>query len=183
MSILGFLHGHWLIKIDISVNNRRLDAASTVRLNPATFCKGKARQFFPEKFDHVCTLKFTVNQNVDSNFLLNSNPLGNLVADELIILCFRPFTLAPFLSCRTNLCSLREAADCSCWKERQIPFLFLLQFTCGEFMTALSRLLGNLFNRCSYLCTASGWISSKLVQSVAILLEQLRCTLSGNKTA
>jgi hypothetical protein len=52
----------------------------------------KAIKLLAEVLNHVITLGFTVNEEIDSNLLLESNNSFDLLFDEFFILGFSDFT-------------------------------------------------------------------------------------------
>jgi hypothetical protein len=54
----------------------------------------KTIKLLAEVLNHVITLGFTVNEEIDSNLLLESNNSFDLLFDEFLVLSFSDFALA-----------------------------------------------------------------------------------------
>src|SRR5690606_41134215 len=93
---------------DVAIDYRRLHSSRTVTLNPTEFCKGEPFQLLPKILYHIITLKFSMNQNIQTNLLLPINRLSNGLTDFQIILLLVNACFFELGTQCTNLSSLRE---------------------------------------------------------------------------
>jgi hypothetical protein len=63
-------------------------------LNPGVLGKDKAVQLLSKVLNHVVSLRFTMNQDVKANLLLESNNHLNLFLDEIFVLLRSKLSLA-----------------------------------------------------------------------------------------
>ena len=151
------VYRHWLCTLYIAPDDRRLYAASTVGLHPCILGKYIAVQTFTEIFYHVIPFKFAVNQNVQTNFFLQSNAICNLLFVECLVLFLRDF---PFPECGTvctNSGSLWERTNGGCRQQWQTKCFFLNLFPfceCWQTNKVCIFQSSNLFLN-GFVCTAS----------------------------
>lgn len=58
----------------------------TIALNPSILSEDEAVQLFSKVLDHVISLRFTVNEEVETDLLLETNDDFNLFLDEIFVL-------------------------------------------------------------------------------------------------
>jgi hypothetical protein len=92
--------------ISLEENESSKYAPGTVTLNPGILGEDKALELFTEVLNHVITLGFTVNEEVETNLLLEANDSLNLLLDELLVLGLSDFALAKLGTGLTNLLGL-----------------------------------------------------------------------------
>lgn len=75
-------------------------------MNPAILSEHKAFELFTKVLDHVVTLGFTMNEEVEPNLLLEANDSLDLFLDKLFVLGLGDLTLSEFGTSLTNLLGL-----------------------------------------------------------------------------
>ena len=109
--VLGLLDGHGSGARDISNNDRRTDAARTVRLDPGVGGEDVTVEALTEVLHHVVTLGLSVDEDIEvKSFLLLDNEL-NLALDELLVLLGCDLALSELGASNTDLLGLRERTD------------------------------------------------------------------------
>lgn len=105
------LDGHGGRARDVGDDDGRADVAGSVALNPTVLGEDKAVEELTEVLDHVVTLGFTVDEEVEANLLLEADNGLNLLLDELVVLLLGELALAELGTSLTNLLGLGEGAD------------------------------------------------------------------------
>jgi hypothetical protein len=96
-----------------------------------------------EVLNHVVTLGFTVDENVEVKLFLDLDNLGNLLLDELLVLLSGDLALGELVTLDTDLLGLREGTDSGGGEERKVDGLALLGKTDGEGRLAVVHLIGD----------------------------------------
>ena len=78
MSVFDPLYGHGPGTAKVAKNDRRFHASGTVALNPAVLGEHVTIQLLSEVFDHVVTLRLTVDQHIQAQTLLGLYGIANL---------------------------------------------------------------------------------------------------------
>ena len=75
-------------------NNDMEALPRTIALNPSILSEDEAVQLFSKVLNHVISLRFTVNEEVEINLLLETNDDLNLFLDEIFVLFSSKFSLS-----------------------------------------------------------------------------------------
>lgn len=119
------LHRHGGRTADITINNWRLHTARAIGLHPTILTKDVTLHLHTKVLNHIGTLKLTVHQNVQTNFLLTTDTLNSLLLQKLLISLSRNLSLLESQTSLSNLRSLREGANGGGWEQRQVQQLSL----------------------------------------------------------
>jgi len=77
-------------------------------LDPSVLRKDEAVQLFTEVLNHIITLGFAVDQEVQTNMFLEANHTFDLLLEEIVILQLSNFALGELRASGTNLLSLLQ---------------------------------------------------------------------------
>lgn len=125
LSVNRLLDGHSLWSRDVTNNNRWSDVSGTVRLNPTVGGEGVTLQLLTEVLNHVVSLWLTVDKDIQTDLLLESDDSLNLLVDELLVLLLGDGTLGELVSVDSDVLGLRERTDGGGWEQRQVVLLLL----------------------------------------------------------
>jgi hypothetical protein len=91
---------------DVRNDDRWADIARTVALHPSILGEAEALEVFTEVLNHVITLRFTVDEEIKANILLEFNDALNLLLDELVVLLLGDGTFSELSTGLTDLLGL-----------------------------------------------------------------------------
>ena len=77
-------------------------------MNPSVLRKDEAVQLFTKVLNHVITLGFTVDQEVQTDLLLEANHTFDLFLEEILVFQLSDFALGELRTGGTNLLSLLQ---------------------------------------------------------------------------
>ena len=77
-------------------------------MDPSVLRKDEAVQLFTEVLNHIITLGFAVDQEVQTNMFLEANHTFDLLLEEIVILQLSNFALGELRASGTNLLSLLQ---------------------------------------------------------------------------
>ena len=89
-----------------------------------------------EIFDHVVSFKFAVNQNVQADFFLESDPGIDSFSNKFVVFFLADLMLSECGTLLLDFSRLREGPDCRRRKKRQIELLILNLFAHGKLRLA-----------------------------------------------
>lgn len=131
-SILRLLDGHRGGAGDVTNNDWWAYATGSVTLNPGMCGKDVANKTLSKVLDHVITLGFTVDEDIEVKLLLDLNNILDLLLNELLVLLGSDLSLCEAVTLDTNLLGLRERTDGGGREERKVDRLGLGSVTSRE---------------------------------------------------
>ncbi|QBM86523.1 hypothetical protein METSCH_A11680 [Metschnikowia aff. pulcherrima] len=132
LRVNGLLHGHGLRSGHVTNNDRWSHVSGAVRLHPAVGGEHVTVQLLTKVLHHVVSLWLTVHQDVQANFLLESDHSLDLLLDELLVLLLGDRALGELVSVDSDILGLRERTNGGGWEQRQVVFLLLLSQSVGK---------------------------------------------------
>jgi len=117
---------------DIGDDNGRADISRAIALNPSVLGEDKSIEMFAEVLNHVVSLGFTVDQEIQADPLLEGDDVLDLLLDEVLVFLLGDITLAQLGASGSDLFSLGEGSDGGSGELGQIQFLLLDLLTNGE---------------------------------------------------
>jgi hypothetical protein len=90
-------YGQYLIR---AIRCRNEYLPRTVTLDPSILSEDKSNELFTKVLNHVVSLRFTMDKEIEADFLLESNDAFDFLRDELVVFLLCDFTLCEF---RTGL--------------------------------------------------------------------------------
>ena len=87
----GFGNGNRFDADDIAPDNRWFNTPGTIALNPTIIGKAEPAKVFAKIFHHVVAFEFTVHENIQTDFFLESEPLDFFFVVEGGIFVFGNF--------------------------------------------------------------------------------------------
>ncbi|CAH0014573.1 unnamed protein product [Clonostachys rhizophaga] len=142
--IFAFLDSHRSRSGDVTDDDRRTDAARSVRLDPGVGGEGIAVQALTEELNHVVTLGLTVDKDIKVKLFLDLDVLLNLLLDELVVLSLGDFALGEAVTLETDLLGLREGTNSGGREEGKVELLLLKRNSGWELRLALVVSVGDL---------------------------------------
>ncbi len=161
--VLGLLDGHWSWAGDVTNNDWWTNAAGTVRLNPSVGGEGITIETLTEVLNHVVTLWFTVDVDIEVKLLLNLDDILDLLLDELLILSSSDLTLGELIADDTDVLGLWEGTNGGGWEQWELELLLLLGNADWELRLAVVHFWGNLG-----LTLLDSWVVGALGGSTAL---------------
>ena len=125
LSVAAPLHGDRVGAADVGDNDGRADISRTVALDPTVLGEDKPIEVFTEVLNHVVPLRFTVDEEIKTNPLLEGYDVLDLLLDEVFVLLLCEFTLAQLGASSTDLLGLREGSDGGGGELGQVQLLLL----------------------------------------------------------
>ncbi|KAH3665337.1 hypothetical protein OGATHE_004153 [Ogataea polymorpha] len=126
LGIDTFFNGHGLWSRHVSNNDRWSDVSRTIGLHPTVGGESVTLQLLTKVLNHIVSLWLTMDENIQSDLLLESDDLLNLRVDELLVLLSSDLTLDKLVSINSNVLGLWERTDGCGWEQRQVVLGFLL---------------------------------------------------------
>src|SRR5690606_9661640 len=123
----------------VTVDDRRLDAARSITLDPPVFSEKKPAQPFPKVLDHVVAFELAMHRHVDANLILKRHAFTNLFLDESIVFRFAPRPAFPLCPSLANFFGLRKAPNRRSGKRRKLQLCTL------RFLSLFERRLPTVF--------------------------------------
>ncbi|KAH3676284.1 hypothetical protein WICPIJ_009159 [Wickerhamomyces pijperi] len=144
LGIDGFLDGHWGWSRNITDNDWWSDVSGTVGLDPTVGGEGETLQLFTKVLNHIVSLWFTVNQNVQVDFFLESDNLFDFGLNELLVGFWGELTLGKLVSVDSDVLGLWEGTNGGGWEQWQLVNLFLFLDSFDEWGGTTTQLVGDL---------------------------------------
>ena len=132
LSVDRLLNGHGLWSRNVTNNDRWSDVSGTVRLDPTVGGESVTVQLLTKVLNHVVSLWLTVDQDVQTNFLLESDDGLNLLLNELLVLLGSDGTLGELVSVDSDVLGLRERTNGGGREQWQVVLLLLLHQSLRE---------------------------------------------------
>ena len=117
---------------NIGNDDGRADISRAVALNPTVLSEDKSVELFTEVLNHVVSLRFTVDEEIKSDLLLEGDDALNLLLDEALVLLLGDLVLVQFGTSTTDLLGLGEGSDGGGGELGQAQLLFLDLLTNSE---------------------------------------------------
>ena len=111
LSIAAPLDGDRVGTADIRDNDGWPDISRAVALNPTVLGKGKSIELFAKVLNHVIPLRFTVDEEIETDSLLKGDDVGNLLFDKILVLFFGDLLLVKLGTGGADLLGLGEGTD------------------------------------------------------------------------
>lgn len=144
LSILGLLDGHGAGPGNVTDNDRGTDAARAIRLDPGVSGEDETVQLLTEVLNHVVSLGFTVDKDIEANLLLDLDVVLNFLVDEGLVVLGGDGSLGELCTGSANLGSLREGTNGGSGEEGELEVLLLSRKTDSEVVGTLVQLGGDL---------------------------------------
>ena len=111
LGIAAPLDGNRVGTTDIVDDDGRANISRAVALNPTVLGENKAIELLAKVLDHVVPFRFTVDKKIETDFLLDSNNVLDLLLDERLVLLFSDLALVQLGTSITDLLSLGEGSN------------------------------------------------------------------------
>ena len=111
LGVNGLGDGHGVDAVNIAENNWGTDAAGAVRGNPTVLGEDVALKTLTKVGDHVVTLGFTVDEDIEVKVLLSLDTESNLLLDEVVVLGGVDLALGELGTSKTDLLGLGEGTN------------------------------------------------------------------------
>ena len=108
LGVLRPLNGDGAGTADIGGDDGGTDVTRTVALYPTVLGESETVELFTEVLNHVVTLGFTVDEQVQADVLLGTDDALNLLLDEVVVLLLSDLLLVELSTSSTDLLSLLE---------------------------------------------------------------------------
>ena len=141
--VLGLLDSHGSRARDVTNDDRRSDAAGSVRLDPALGGEDITVEALTKVLHHVVALGLTVDVDIKVELILDLDSLLNLLLNELLVLGSGDLTLGKLVTLDTDLLGLGEGADGGRREKRELEVGLLLGISLREGRLALVLLGGD----------------------------------------
>ena len=132
LSIATPLDGNRLGTANVGHNDGWTDISRAVTLNPGILGEDKSIEMFTEVLNHVVPLRFTVNEEIKTDPLLEGDDIFDLLLDEALVFLLGNFTLVQLGAGGTDLLGLGEGSDGSSGELGQVQLLPLGLLTDSE---------------------------------------------------
>ena len=146
-------NSHCVRTDNIPPQDRRTCASRTIRLDPAVLRCSETFKLFSKVLNHIVTLCFAVDQNIQTEVFLKANHRFNLFTHTLRVVFVRELALGPSGTSATNFLRLREGTNGGGRNEGQTKTLtlkliadcevFTLTIGLGQARNALTQLGAN----------------------------------------
>ena len=143
LSVATPLDGDWMGTADIGDDDGRSDVSRAVALDPTVLGEGKSIELFAKVLNHIVPLRFTVDEEIEADSLLEGNDGLNLLFDKLLVLFFGDLVLAQLSTSATDLLGLREGTDGGSGKLGQFQLLLLDLLTLGKGTLPIQHIWGD----------------------------------------
>ena len=143
LSVAAPLDGNRVGTADIRDDDGRADISRAVALNPTVLSEDKSIEVFAKVLDHVVPLRFTVDEEIKADPLLEGNDILDLLFDEALVLILGDLTLAQLGTSGTDLLGLREGSDGGSGELGQVQLLLLGFLTNSEWAVPLQLVGGD----------------------------------------
>ena len=117
LGVDNFLNGHWLWSGQVTDDDWWSNVTGTVRLDPTVDSESVTFQLFTEELNHIVSFWFTVDQDVQTDFFLESDDSFDFFIDELFVFFTSDGTLVELVSVDSDVLGLRERTDGSSWEQ------------------------------------------------------------------
>lgn len=111
LGVLRPSNGHRLGSGNVRDDDRGSNVSGTVRLNPTQLGKDESVQLFTEVLDHVVSFGFTVDEQVQSDLLLESNDLFDFLLHGLFVVLLGELVLVELGSGQSDFLGLGERTN------------------------------------------------------------------------
>ena len=108
LGVLRPLNGDGAGTADIGGDDGGTNVTRTVALYPTVLGESETVELFTEVLNHVVTLGFTVDEQVQADVLLGTDDALNLLLDEVVVLLLSDLLLVELSTSSTDLLSLLE---------------------------------------------------------------------------
>ena len=105
------LNSHSLGSGDIADDDRWADVSGSIRLNPSVLSEDETFELLSKVLNHIVSLGLSVNEDIESNSLLELDSVVDLGSDELVVLLSGDVTLGEFGTGLSDLLGLGERSD------------------------------------------------------------------------
>lgn len=143
LGVLGPSDGHGLRSGDVGDDDRGSDVSGSVRLDPTELGEDESVQLFTKVLDHVVSLGFTVDEQVQSDLLLESNDLFDFVLHGLFVVLLGELVLVELGSGSSDLLGLGERTNGSGGELGQVQVGLLGLSSLREGRLSLEHFRGN----------------------------------------
>ena len=108
LSVAAPLDGDRMGAADIGDDDRWTDITRAVALDPTVLGEDESIELFAKVLNHIVPLRFTVDEEIETDFLLEGNDGLDLLFDEGLVIFFGDLALAQLSTSATNLLGLGE---------------------------------------------------------------------------